>query len=128
MRKGLESFLDVQSPSWIMVSNLLWPLESPHNLLVTDPNQSSSSLQLSVTLPRYGLSFFVDEDGNLQSRNIHSMIYDENQSVRTLFGLVNWLVLRPKHRDNGRACPSIRAHSGNMDQGLQSPSTKQKSQ
>ena len=104
MRKGLESLLDVRSPSWIMVSNLLRPLESPHNLLVTaspvDPNQSSSSLQLSVTLPRYGLSFFVDEDGNLQSHNIRGMIYDENQSVGTLFGLVNRLVLRPKHRDN----------------------------
>ncbi|KAF8551213.1 hypothetical protein OG21DRAFT_319615, partial [Imleria badia] len=104
MRKGLESLLGVRSPSWIMVSGLLRPLDSPQNLLVTvspiDPDQPSSSLQLSVVLPRYGLSFFVDEDGNLQSRNIRGMVYDENQSIGTLCGLVNRLVLRPKHRDS----------------------------
>ncbi|KAF8554288.1 hypothetical protein OG21DRAFT_1497164 [Imleria badia] len=104
MRNGPESLVDVRSPSWTMVSSLLKPLDSPHNLLVSvspiDPDEPTSSLQLSVTLPRYGLSFFVDEDGNLQSRNIRGMVYDENQSIGTLFGLVNRLVLRPKHRDN----------------------------
>ncbi|KAF8554287.1 hypothetical protein OG21DRAFT_1522569 [Imleria badia] len=104
MRKGLESLLDVRSPSWTMVSDLLSALESSQNLLVSaspiDPDLPSSPLQLSVTLPRYGLSFFIDEDGNLQSHNIRGMVYDENQSIGTLFGLVNRLVLRPKHRGN----------------------------
>jgi hypothetical protein len=103
MRKGREYLIDVRSQSWSMVSGLLKPLDSPHNILVTvspiDPDQPSS-LQLSVILPRYGLSFYVDEDGDLQSRNIRGMVYDDNQSIGTMFGLVNQLVLRPKLRHN----------------------------
>lgn len=104
MHKGREVLVDVRSQSWVMVSGLLKPLDSPHNLLVTvtpnDSDQPSSSPHLSVTLPRYGLSFYVDEDGDLQSHNMRGMVYDENQSAGTLFGLVNRLVLRPKVREN----------------------------
>ena len=88
-----------------MVSNLLTPLDIPQNLLVSvspiDSERPTSLLQLSVALPRYGLSFYVDEDGDLQSCNMRGMVYDENQSIGTLFGLVNRLVLRPKVRDVG---------------------------
>ncbi|KAH0834166.1 hypothetical protein J3R83DRAFT_11472 [Lanmaoa asiatica] len=82
-----------------------WKMDcAAENLLVTaslvDSDQHLSSLQLSVTLPRYGLSFYIDEDGDLQSHNIRGMVYDENQFIGTLFGLVNRLVLRPKFREN----------------------------
>ncbi|KAF8127616.1 hypothetical protein EV363DRAFT_1452213 [Boletus edulis] len=104
MRKGNELLIDVRSQTWDMVSSLLGPLDTPQNLLVTvspidNCRRFTSSLQLSVVLPRYGLSFYVDDDGDLQSRNIRGMVYDENQSIGTLFGLVNRLVLRPKSRD-----------------------------
>jgi hypothetical protein len=103
MQKGNEFLVDIRSQSWDMVSNLLKPFDTSQNLLVSvspiDSSQPISSLQLSVVLPRYGLSFYVDEDGDLQSYNIRGMVYDENQSVGTLFGLVNRLVLRPKIRD-----------------------------
>ena len=104
MHKGCEFLVDVRSKPWAMVSNLLKPLDSPHNIIVTvspiNPDQPSSALQLSVILPRYGLSFYVDEDGDLQSRNIRGMVYDDNQSIGTMFGLVNQLVLRPKLKYN----------------------------
>ncbi|KAF8123207.1 hypothetical protein EV363DRAFT_1357363, partial [Boletus edulis] len=104
MRKGRQLLLDVRSPSWSVLSSLLKPLEAPQNLLVTaspiNPDLPSSSLRLAVALPRYGLSFYLNENGNLQSHNIRDMVYDENQSTGTLFGLVNQLVLRPKLRDN----------------------------
>ncbi|KAI9463490.1 hypothetical protein HD554DRAFT_1318971 [Boletus coccyginus] len=100
MYKGNESLVDIRSQSWVMVSKLLRPLDAPQNLLVsvspTDSRQPISSLRLSVVLPRYGLSFYIDGDGDLQSHNIRGMVYDKNQSVGTLFGLVNRLVLRPK--------------------------------
>lgn len=100
MRKGCEFLIDLRSKSWAMVSGLLKPLDSPENLLVTcsptDSELSSSSPQLSVSLLRYGLSFYVDKDGDLQSHNIRNMVYDEDQSIGTMFGLVNRLVLRPK--------------------------------
>ena len=102
MQKGNEFLVDIRSQSWDMVSSLLRPLDTPQNLLVSvspiDSSQPISSLQLSVVLPRYGLSFYVDEDGDLQSYNMRGMVYDKNQSVGTLFGLVNRLVLRPKIR------------------------------
>ena len=104
MYKGREILVDVRSQSWAMVSNLLRPLDAPQNLLVTvSPNaadQQHSSLQLSVALPRYRLSFYVNEDGDLQSHNIRGMVYDKDQSIGTLFGLINQLVLRPKVREN----------------------------
>ncbi|KAG6377804.1 hypothetical protein JVT61DRAFT_14577 [Boletus reticuloceps] len=103
MRKGNEHLIDVRSQTWVMVSSLLGMLDNPQNLLVTvSPNDSSRPtllMHLSVFLPRYGLSFYVDDDGDLQSRNMRGMVYDENQSIGTLFGLVNRLVLRPKSRD-----------------------------
>jgi hypothetical protein len=101
MYKGRELLVDIRSPAWTMVSSLLEPLDSPQNLIITispvDSNQPHS--RLSVDLPRYSLSFYIDEDGDLQSRNIRGMVYDENQSIGTMFGLVNQLVLRPKSRD-----------------------------
>ena len=103
MQKGNEYLVDIRSQSWNMISSLLRPLDMPQNLLVSvspiDFSQPMSSLILSVVLPRYGLSFYVDEDGDLQSFNMRGMVYDENQSVGTLFGLVNRLVLRPKIRN-----------------------------
>ena len=102
VQKGNKFLVDIRSQSWDMVSSLLRPFDTPKNLLVSvspiDSSQAISSLQLSVVLPRYGLSFYVDEDGDLQSCNIRGMVYDANQSVGTLFGLVNRLVLRPKIR------------------------------
>ncbi|KAG6369458.1 hypothetical protein JVT61DRAFT_14828 [Boletus reticuloceps] len=104
MHKGRELLVDIRSPSWTMLSSLLKPLDAPQNLLVTasplNPDHPSSSLQLAVALPRYGLSFYVNEDRDLQSHNIRDMVYDKNQSIGTLFGLANQLVLRPKLRDN----------------------------
>ena len=104
MRKGNEFLVNIRSQSWDMVSTLLRPFDTSQNILVSispiNSSQPMSSLQLSVVLPRYGLSFYVDEDGDLQNHNIRGMVYDENQSVGTLYGLVNRLVLRPKIRDD----------------------------
>jgi hypothetical protein len=61
--------------------------------------------RLSVTLPRYGLSFFVNEKEELESRDFKDMVYDEDQSVGALFGLENLLVLRPKTQIAGALVP-----------------------
>ena len=104
MHRGHEFLIDIRSPSWAMVSDLLKPLDTPPNLLVSvfpiasDSDRHSQSLQLSVVLPRYGLSFYIDEDWELQSRNIRGMVYDDNQCIGTMFGLIHRLVLRPKVR------------------------------
>lgn len=100
--RGGEFLVDNQSPTWEMIAGRFRCLDDPENLIVTaavspvDTAQSPSSLQLSVTLPRYGLSFFVNADGNLESCDFRNMVYDEDQSVGTLLSLVNQLVLRSK--------------------------------
>ncbi|KAH7882707.1 hypothetical protein F5I97DRAFT_1931318 [Phlebopus sp. FC_14] len=97
-RKGSTALIDVRSRTSTMISNLISPLERPQNILVTVGSDNQGQRTLSVHLPRYGLSFFVNENGELQSCNLRDMVIDSNQSAGTLFGLVNQLVLRPKSR------------------------------
>ena len=52
--------------------------------------------RLSVTLPHYSLSFFINEKEELESRDFKNMVYDEDQYIGALFGLENLLVLRLK--------------------------------
>ncbi|KAL4069248.1 hypothetical protein J3A83DRAFT_4095931 [Scleroderma citrinum] len=94
MIKGRSKLIDIRSPTWETLSKLLKPLQYPQDLVVTLDLQSST---VSVDLPRYGLSFFINGDGVLESRHPRGMVYDKDQSIGTLFGLVNKLVLRPKH-------------------------------
>ena len=79
------------------------------NLLITTSSvesvQFTSMQRLFVTLPSYGLSFFVNEMEELESRDFKDMVYDENQCVGTLFGLENILVLRPKTHIAGTLVP-----------------------
>ncbi|KAF9230956.1 hypothetical protein BU15DRAFT_68744 [Melanogaster broomeanus] len=100
MHRGSTMLVDIGSQTWTMLSNLLSPLERRDNIFVMfSPYQSvqgTSAPRLVVELPRYGLSFFVDNNGDLQSFNMRDMVYDKNQSIGTMFGLVNQLVLRPK--------------------------------
>ncbi|KAF8548327.1 hypothetical protein OG21DRAFT_1449260 [Imleria badia] len=120
MYRGDETLVDIRSPTWAMVSNCFKSLnivdkssrKSPfRNLLVTiDSLQSALMPRLSVTLPRYGLSFFVNEREELESRDFKDMVCDENQCVGTLFGLKNLLVLRPKTHLAGTLIPEALIH------------------
>jgi len=95
MKKGNTNLLDIRSTTWKMVSSRLEPLEIPRNLVVTLTSGGDTS-EVSVELPRYGLGFFINSCGELESRNLRNVVYDDTQSIGTLFGLVNRLVLRPK--------------------------------
>ncbi|KAL4077990.1 hypothetical protein J3A83DRAFT_4087275 [Scleroderma citrinum] len=93
MTKGRSILFDIRSPTWEMLSALLKPLQNSHDIMITWDCRSST---VSVDLPRYGLSFFINSDWELESRHPRGMVYDRDQSIGTLFGLVNKLVLRPK--------------------------------
>ncbi|KAI5990021.1 hypothetical protein EDC04DRAFT_2989701 [Pisolithus marmoratus] len=92
MTKGDVRLIDVRSQTWRMLSERLLPLENPRNIIVT----LEISNIVSVDLPRYGLSFFINDDQELECRHPRGMVYDENQSAGTLVGLANKLTLRPK--------------------------------
>ncbi|KAF8132464.1 hypothetical protein EV363DRAFT_108384 [Boletus edulis] len=103
---GHECLVDMHSPTWKVVSDHLKCLDVPENLIITtfpiNTPQSSPVRQLSAILPRYGLSFFMNQDGDLESRDFKHMVYDEDQCIGTLFGLENRLVLRSKVQVEGR--------------------------
>ncbi|KAI6041744.1 hypothetical protein EDC04DRAFT_3139543 [Pisolithus marmoratus] len=90
--KGDARLFDVHSQTWQMLSKRLQPLENPRNLIIT----LGHSNVVSVDLPRYGLSFFINDDQELECRHPRGVVYDECQSAGTLIGLENKLVLRPK--------------------------------
>ena len=128
MYKGRETLVDIRSPTWAMVSACFscfdldasrerWDSRYPpekymdhqsRNLLITtsptDSVPSASMQRLSVTLPCYGLSFFVNEKEELESRDFKDMVYDEDQCVGALLGLQT-LVLRPKSHIAGALVP-----------------------
>ncbi|KAG1740596.1 hypothetical protein EDB19DRAFT_1895295 [Suillus lakei] len=90
------TLVDIRSQTWDMISKRLRPLEDSRFITVTYNEASSNTPSLKADLPRYGLEFFIDEDGELQSRNMRNMVVDVIQSTGTMFGLVNQLILRPK--------------------------------
>ena len=125
MYRGCETLVDIRSPTWAMISKSFECLNNvdesllirrssddedlqnePRNLLITTfPIDSAYERWLSVALPRYSLSFFVNEREELESRDFKNMVYDEDQCIGTLFGLENLLVLRPKIHTAGVFIP-----------------------
>ena len=109
--KGCQLLVDKRSPTWKMVSSRLRCLEDPENLIITTPPVDAilplASLPLSITLPRYCLSFFINEVNDLESRDFKNMIYDEDQCIGTLFGLVDRIVLRPKFQPEADLIPKV---------------------
>ena len=111
MYRGCETLVDIRSPTWAMVSkcfeclNNVGENESRNLLITTFPIDSAYERRLSVALPRYSLSFFVNEREELESRDFKDMVYDEVQCIGALFGLENLLVLRPKTHVAGALIP-----------------------
>ena len=101
MYRGREILVDIRSSTWTMFSKCFKCLnasssDEPRNLIITtSPIHSASVAQLSVTLPHYSLSFFVNEMEELESHDFKQMVYDEDQCAGTLFGLENILILQP---------------------------------
>ena len=121
--KGRETLVDIQSPIWAMVlrtfegfTNVkIGSIESQsRNLLTTAFSVESPGCiptrRLSLALPSYGLSFFVNEREDLESHDFKDMVYDENQCVGALFGLENMLVLRQKTHIAGTPIPEALIH------------------
>ena len=82
--------VDIQKPTFNMLSNPLLRLEEKAFILVTVDRISNA---LTVELPRIKLSFFLNGKKRLESNNWPGMIIDTCQSTGTMFGLYNQLVL-----------------------------------
>jgi hypothetical protein len=87
------SLVGLASPTSNHVSRVLRPLidrDSIHNVAHPD-----STLHISISCLRMGFSL-RSESSLLESREYRNMVVDDDQSIGTLFGLVNKLVLKPK--------------------------------
>jgi hypothetical protein len=83
--------VDMHSPTFKSIASQLAPLESSRYLHVT-----STSLGVSIDIPRMRLSFFVNKATQLESKNLRGQVIDDNQSTGSMFGLHNQLVLCAK--------------------------------
>ena len=84
--------IDVHTPTAKAVSKILSPLEQATHIHITLNHQTEV---LEVHLPRLQLGFFMRKGATqLESKQFREMIVDPNQSIGTLTGLVNKLVLR----------------------------------
>ena len=82
--------LDIRSAAVASIYSYLNALDDLKYLTIT----SSNSSEVTVELPRYKLSFFINDRGQLESKNMRNMIVDPNQYIGTMFGLSRRLVLK----------------------------------
>ncbi|OBZ78436.1 hypothetical protein A0H81_02000 [Grifola frondosa] len=94
MRREDATLVDICSRTYEMLAKRLEPLESKDRIIISCRGEQPGTT-LSVDMPRFGLSFFVDKNNELQSRNMRNMVVDSDQSTGTMIGLRNQLVLRP---------------------------------
>ncbi|KAJ7194004.1 hypothetical protein GGX14DRAFT_586998 [Mycena pura] len=94
MHLGTLYMMDVHSPTFKMCWDRVAALEESCYLTITVDRKPGGLFK--VVLPRYKLSFFVNENNDLESLDLRGMLIDVNQSAGTLFGLSRQLVLRAK--------------------------------
>ena len=83
--------IDIRSDTFQTISRLLSTLESPDRIIITCTDQV-----LEASLCRLRLVFFVNQNSELECRNMPGYVIDEFQSCGTMFGLENQLVLCPR--------------------------------
>jgi hypothetical protein len=94
MRDANRKYLDIHSSSAEMIHAILHPLERPDSIQISI--RADSSAELEIILPRLNLNIFLNENEELEFRQFRGMVVDQNQSLDTLIGLKNRLVLRHK--------------------------------
>ena len=82
--------VDIRSSTFGILSSFLLQLEHAEHMIITC---SSDYLSVNVDLPRFRLSFFLNDRRRLESLNWPGMIVDSCQSTGTMFGLRSQLVL-----------------------------------
>lgn len=85
--------IDVHSSIFKMLSTRLRPLEEAKHMVAFYDLHSKN---VRTTFPRSHLTFFLNDNQQLESENTKGYIVDDDQSAGTLFGLKNQLILRKK--------------------------------
>lgn len=88
LRCGERHLVDIRSDTFASVFAVFTALEAPENIRVT----LSDNDKLEIALPRYDIPFFLNDAGQLECYELCKIV-DPNQSIGTLVGLRNRLVL-----------------------------------
>ncbi|KAK8198156.1 uncharacterized protein BKA78DRAFT_247113 [Phyllosticta capitalensis] len=91
MQVGRDKLIDSRSPLGKAVCEIFSVIERAAHLVVTAPRSEEGRIE--VELPRFGVKFFINKDGILESQQLSSTVAEE-QDVKCLYGLQNKLVLR----------------------------------
>lgn len=97
MQLASTFLVDITSPSCDMIFGAFKALEPRERIHIF--HQEGKNL-LSVHLPRFKLDFFIDAEGQLESRQFRELVVDLNQDIGTFYGLRSRLLLR--HRSPQR--------------------------
>ncbi|KDQ19885.1 hypothetical protein BOTBODRAFT_183913, partial [Botryobasidium botryosum FD-172 SS1] len=89
LQKPSTRLLSGASRTFAAVARRLRPLEAASFIVVTEDEG-----RIVVKLPRYRLSFFLDNNRQLQSYTHPGFMIDDDQSAGTFFGLGSQLILR----------------------------------
>jgi hypothetical protein len=84
------SLIDIRSATFHMISRLLSALESPEHITIVHTPHT-----LEASLPRLHLTFFVNNNSEIECRSMPGYVIDKLQSSGTMTGLANQLVLCP---------------------------------
>lgn len=91
-----QKMVDIHSQTFKMISGCLQNFEQCHYIHII--YNASNATVLSVDLPRFQISFFLNKNNELECQNMPNMLIDRNQSAGTLLGLENRLVLCSKYK------------------------------
>ncbi|KAL8793776.1 MAG: hypothetical protein Q9195_003606 [Heterodermia aff. obscurata] len=86
--RGTQKLVDVRSKTVDSINSVFAPLETSSYIHVT----WSSKCQINIELPRLGLRFWLNQDGELECRELRKIV-DPDQYVGTFVGLRNKMVL-----------------------------------
>lgn len=116
--KGQISLIDPWSSTCSQINEILNPIESAEFIHVT----LSSENEFQVDLPRFRLRFLVDEAGQLECPEL-STVVDQDQTIGTLFGLKNKLVMQGLGNRSSKARRSLFVPYGTISMELSANGT-----
>ncbi|KAI1175689.1 hypothetical protein F4777DRAFT_549550 [Nemania sp. FL0916] len=97
LRNKAATILGVNSTTSTNISNLLMPLAEKFDIHILIPDDQQSSLE--VEIPALQLGFYLSPGGSMvRSREFRGMSIDNDQSLGTLIGFSNKLILKDSNR------------------------------
>jgi hypothetical protein len=97
MRQGGKTLVDIQGQLFHRLSKVLGLLDEPWYM-----NAVAERSTVRIDLVRLRLSFFVNANGLLESRELNATV-DEDQDIRCFYGLKNKVVLQSLNKWHARS-------------------------